>query len=99
MNRSVNERLGGSVSPHKLAGLACAVSLNSKSEIECPAASASSGSATGAKKGISTELLEVFIRPLNEERLRLNSGRSTRIAVWWSQRDSNPCLSLERAPS
>ena len=90
-----------------------------------------------------------IVRPLNEERLRLNSGRLSRSVVselkttggvypcacdgrvahgtskrelvgfirrrqflkqlkrrrlnqrlvWWSQRDLNPCLSLERAPS
>ena len=33
----------------------------------------------------------------NEEKLRLKRRRLTRSVVWWSQRDSNPCLSLERA--
>ena len=40
-----------------------------------------------------------FSGGINEEGLRPMSRRFTRSAVWWSQRDSNPCLSLERAPS
>ncbi len=33
------------------------------------------------------------------EQLRVAYSRRDEGKVWWSQRDSNPCLSLERAPS
>ena len=33
------------------------------------------------------------------EDLKVANSRTDEGKVWWSQRDSNPCLSLERAPS
>ena len=30
---------------------------------------------------------------------KIANSRKNEEKVWWSQRDSNPCLSLERAPS
>ena len=39
--------------------------------------------------------------PIEEsvEQVRVANSRKDEGKVWWSQRDSNPCLSLERAPS
>ena len=39
--------------------------------------------------------------PIEEpaEQVRVANSRRDEGKVWWSQRDSNPCLSLERAPS
>ena len=45
----------------------------------------------GLSYGIPTEEATAETKVANSRR---DEGK-----VWWSQRDSNPCLSLERAPS
>ena len=47
-----------------------------------------------------TALLSYGI-PVEEEtaETKVANSRTFEGKMWWSQRDSNPCLSLERAPS